>query len=364
LGSGIPRSIEQITPDYLSETLRSRGLIDRARVASLECQGIGAGVGFLGQLARLHLTYDGDAPGAPRSVVVKMPTLDPGGREVCRIFQFYEREIRFYDEVARDVELRVPRCYFSSMDIEADDYLLLLEDITDARIGDEVAGCTAAEAEKAVRSIAAFHAAWWESPKLDRLDWMPYINSPVNQSAEASYNQAYEPFLQSFGDRLSPAMRTIADTMRTHVIDLENQLEPAPRTILHGDFRLDNIFFSKPDAASAIALIDWQISNRGRGVFDVAYFLASCVEPDVRRENEERLMRMWHTIATGGRGGYSFDDAWTDYRRAVLFCNVYTVVGIGTLDAANERGTALFHAWLRRRSAAIEDLDAGKLLPA
>jgi hypothetical protein len=297
-------------------------------------------------------------------MIAKMPTLDPGGREVCRIFQFYEREIRFYDDIARDVALRVPRCYFSAMDVEADDYLLLLEDITDARMGDEVAGCSALEAEMAVRAIAAFHAAWWESPMLERLDWMPFINSPVNQSAESSYNQAYEPFLQSFGDRLSPSMRAIADAMRTHVIDIENEMEPAPRTILHGDFRLDNIFFNQPGAASPITLIDWQISNRGRGAFDVAYFLASCVEPDVRRANEDRLVRMWHEIATGGRSGYSFEEAWTDYRRAVLFCNVYTVVGVGTLDAANERGMELFRAWMRRRGAAIEELDAGELMPA
>ena len=97
----------------------------------------------------------------------------------------------------------------------------------------------------------------------------------------------------------------------------------------------------------------------------MGYFLSSCIEPGVRRAEEMRLLRLWHEIATAGNSkGYTFDDALTDYRRSVLFCNVYTVIGIGNLAAANDRGTALFHAWLRRRSAAIEDLDAGELMPA
>jgi hypothetical protein len=363
MGSAIARCIEDLTPEYVTGALREGGVIRDARVTSCAASGLGVGVGFLGQLARLRLAYDRDEPGAPASLIAKMPTLDPGGREICRIFQFYEREIQFYDGVAPSVDLRVPRCYFSAMDIAADDYLLLLEDITDARIGDEVAGCGPEEAETAIRAIAAFHAAWWETPQFQRLDWMPYINGPVNQSAEASYGQAWEPFLAAFGERLSPKMLRIAEEMKPHVIDLLDSLEPSPRTICHADFRLDNIFFSAPGAQSPIVLIDWQISSKGRGVFDVAYFLSSCVEPEVRRKVEQPLVRAWHEIATAGRGGYTFEDAWTDYRRATLFCNVYTVVAIGTLDAANERGTALFEAWLRRRTAAIEELEAGELMP-
>jgi aminoglycoside phosphotransferase (APT) family kinase protein len=155
-------------------------------------------------------------------------------------------------------------------------------------------------------------------------------------------------------------MVAIGEEMKTHVVDLLDALAPPPCTVLHGDWRLDNIFFGPGN----VAAIDWQISTKGRGAFDVAYFLSSCLDPGIRRINEMPLLRMWHEIASdGGSGGYSFDDALTDYRRAVLFCNVYTVIAIGSLDPANERGVALLKAWLTRRSAAIEDLDAGELMP-
>jgi thiamine kinase-like enzyme len=352
--------MDQLTPEWLTSALRERGVIHDANVISARCEGIGVGAGFLGQLGRIRLEYDHPEQGAPASLIAKMPTLDPGGREICRIFQFYEREIRFYDNCTRNISVRVPKRYYSAMDEAADDYLILIEEIADAKMIDEVAGCTAAQSEQAIRGIAKFHAAWWNNPKLEQLTWMPYANSPVQQAAQPSYNQALEPFLSAFGDRLSPAMRRIASDMRTHVIDLLNMLAEEPRTIAHGDFRLDNIFFGKQ---GAVAAIDWQISVRGRGVFDVAYFLSSCVEPDLRKANEMRLLKMWHEIAAASDQGYSWDNAVSDYRLAVLFCNVYTVIGIGTLDAANERGLALFNAWLRRRSTAIEDLNAGELMP-
>ena len=105
-------------------------------------------------------------------------------------------------------------------------------------------------------------------------------------------------------------------------LDLLNDFEPAPRTIIHGDFRLDNMFFDHPDG-SPLAVIDWQISNRGRGIFDVAYFLCSSLEGDVRKEHEMRLLHLWHDIVIdGGAQAYSFDQALYDYRAGILLCNV------------------------------------------
>ena len=362
MGTTNPRSPEEMTPEWLTAALRSRGTIKDAAVTSARVEPIGEGAGFLGQLARLHLTYDRSEAGAPVTVIAKLPTLDPGGREVCRLFEFYEREIRFYDRIAPDVTLRVPRAYYTSMDPAADDFLLLLEDLCDVRMVDEVAGCTAQEAEQIIRGIAEQHARWWESPALAEVEtWMPAVNAPVQQTAEPAYNQAWEPFLQMFGDAQSQKVRAIGEAMKTKIVAILHELAPAPRTIIHGDWRLDNIFFG----SDCVAAIDWQIATIGRGAFDVGYFLSSCIEPEVRRAEEMRLLRLWHEIATAGHSnGYTFDDALIDYRRSVLFCNVYTVVAIGNLAAANDRGLALFHAWLRRRSAAIEELEAGALLPA
>ena len=151
----------------------------------------------------------------------------------------------------------------------------------------------------------------------------------------------------------------MSDVLRTHVVDLLNHSSKPPMTIVHGDYRLDNLFFG----TNGVAVIDWQVAHRGRGVFDVAYFLSGCLEPAARRAEEMRLLHLWYELATDGGHGYAFEDALRDYRRAVLYCHVYTVIAIGSLDPANERGMRVFQGWLRRRNAAIEELEAYALMP-
>jgi len=136
----IPRSPAEITPAWLTGVLRETNVIGDANIVSITTEAIGAGAGFLGQLARLNLTYDRDEAGAPGAVIAKLPALDPGGRGVANAFRFYEREIRFYEDVAADTHMSIPRRYYSAMDVEGDEYLLLLEDMAPAVVGDEAPG--------------------------------------------------------------------------------------------------------------------------------------------------------------------------------------------------------------------------------
>jgi hypothetical protein len=358
--SETPRRFEEITPAWLTALLRESGTLGDARITDIAVEPIGIGVGFLGQLSRLRVRYDRSGPELPPTLIGKLPTLDPGGRQICQLFKFYEREIRFYRELPGRIPVRVPRCYASVMDVDADDFMILLEDFGALPMGDDAAGCSPAQADVAVRTIAGLHAAWWASAELDGLDWVPMSNAPVHQFAEPAYQQSLEPFLTLFGDHLSPRMRAITERLAKHVVDLLDLLARPPITVAHGDYRLDNMFFD----GARVAAIDWQIAFRGSGAFDLAYFLSGCLDPTVRRAEEMRLVRLWYELASGGRSGFTFDDALLAYRRAVLYCHVYTVIATGSLNASNERGMAVFRAWLHRRSAAIEDLDAGALMPA
>jgi aminoglycoside/choline kinase family phosphotransferase len=356
----MPRTVGEITAPWLTAILRENGILKETAVTVVAAEPLGVGTGFLGQLARLRLTYDRPDANAPSTLVAKLPSLDAGGRQVSQLFQFYDREARFYRELAGAMPLRVPRCYASLADADAGDYLLLLEDFGHWPIGDDASGCSAVEAEVAIRTLARLHRAFWESPALERLDWVPMVNAPVHHLTEPAYAGSLEPFLKNFGDALSPRMRGITERMAGRIVPLLDAGSRMPRTLIHGDYRLDNLFFPGRE----VAVIDWQIACRGQGAFDVAYFLSGCLEPAVRRTEEMRLLRLWHDLVTDGSAiAYPFDRALTDYRRSVLYCNVYTVIAIGSLDATNERGMAVFTGWLRRRSAAIEDLDAGELLP-
>ena len=361
----IPATPEELSADWLTDALRSTGTIGGANVVSYESQRVGEGAGFIGQLALVTLRYDRPEEGAPASLIAKFPAVDPGGREIGNIFRFYEREARFYEQIAGEIDIRTPRCYYNGMDLTAGEFILLLEDLAPACVGDQLEGCTAAEMRLAVREVAKLHATWWDHPRLESLDWMPYINDRVNQSAEGAYQRALPAFVEFVKDKVPASIVALAEKQQHRVIASLDRMVTRPITIVHGDYRMDNLFFQTPQGGSPLAVIDWQIANRGVGVFDVAYLLSGNVDSRIRKAKERDVLKMYHdTLLAGGVKGYSFDKCWDDYRFCVLFCLVYNVIGMGTLDMANERGVAMWTSWLKRTAAAIEDLDAADLLPA
>jgi aminoglycoside/choline kinase family phosphotransferase len=363
----IPAGPQDLTTEWLTDALRAGGVISGSKVTSFEKEIMGEGAGFMGQLARVKLEYDADAPRAPSSLIAKFPSNMPENRQVADAFHFYEREIRFYEEVAGEVELRTPRCYYSDMDVEAGRYILLIEDLVPARVGDQLTGCLEHEAALAITNLAKFHATWLDNPKLSEMEWMPAIDAPwYTQAVVDSYAQIWPQFLQRFGDKLSPQMVATGQRVGEKAGLIMQEMAGPPRTIIHGDYRLDNLFFGTEQGRPTLAVADWQIASRGRGVFDVAYFMSGGVPADLRRANEMTLLRDYHRILTanGSAADYDFDECLRDYRKSVVFCLVYPVIGGGSVDMGNDRGVALWDTWLDRNVAAIEELAAAEMIPA
>jgi hypothetical protein len=207
-------------------------------------------------------------------------------------------------------------------------------------------------------------AGWWQSAKLAALDWMPAANDPVHLAVEGIYQQCWPGFLQFAAGKLPDRVKHVGECLANRINRIQHTLTERPKTIVHGDYRLDNLFFASPQGGVPFAAVDWQIAFRGCGTFDVAYLLGGNLRPAARRELERELMQLYHErLRAGGVAGYDFATCWNDYRLSVLFCLVYVVVSIGTLDPANARGLALFHAWLERVGAAIQDLDIEQVMP-
>ena len=73
----LPGNLEGLTDSWLTEALRSNGVIQNAKVTISGTEEIGAGTGLMGTLARLYLEYDTPEEGAPKTLVVKLPTTAP-----------------------------------------------------------------------------------------------------------------------------------------------------------------------------------------------------------------------------------------------------------------------------------------------
>ena len=360
----IPQSPDALSAEWLTAALQSGGA-GNARVASFDYEPIAAGVGFLGKLGRLHLRYAEGGKDRPRTLVVKQPTLDAKSRQLAKMFRFYEREVAFYREVGPGAGIRIPTLHFGAADPQSGDFVLLMEDLAPARVGDQLAGCSAQAAHSAIGALAKCHALWWENPRLKSFTWLPATNDPINHFAQFAYQGCWEPFVQFVGAKMTPTLRRTGEALANNVVRMLDGFVERPTTLLHGDYRADNLFFGGATrGVSALAAVDWQVSARGAGAFDLAYFLSGNVSTEVRRSIEVDLLKHYTDILReNGVREYGLEPCLEDYRFGVLFCLLYSVIVIGTLDPTNARGVAVFHTNFERVAAAITDLDAGAMMP-
>jgi aminoglycoside/choline kinase family phosphotransferase len=332
---------------------------------SCHVQLFGEGKGFSGQLARVGLRYDLAEAGAPASLIAKFqfPHPDPDIRAAVFQARIHEREFRFYRDVAQDVALRTPRMYYGALRPATGECVLLLEDLAPAQTLSLLDGCTAEDAALVLRHLAAFHAAWWEHPRLGAMDWLPGFGEQA-ENVQRQYTQAWALFLTKVGDLLPYGIVTLGARLKDHVATVKRYLGRQPRTFLHGDFHLHNLLFDSTAGARTLSVIDWQACSRGRATRDLVHFLVTGLPPDRRRAHELDLLRLYHTTLTEHAvREYSFKQCLHDYRFTMLDELHFLVMVLAHVDfSANEAASRIRDMAIERVGAAILDHNPGELL--
>ncbi|MBA4019488.1 MAG: hypothetical protein C0483_20170 [Pirellula sp.] len=345
-----PTSPETLSPQWLTAVLRAGGGLIEGNVIAFTAQKIGTEVGFLDVVARVTPTYDRACEHAPASLVVKISSSEGTYRQIGNFYNAYEREGKFYETVAPGSVIRLARYFGRDSDPESGAHALMLEDLAALDAGDQVQGLTLQQALATVETIGRFHAQWWDSPRLATLDWMPHRNLKP-----ARFQAAWPKFRELFGPQLPPAAIVLGDELAERLETLLEEMEQGPHTIVHSDFRADNLLFDARATADPVVVLDWQLAIRGRGIMDVARLLCGSLKPRDRAECEVDLLRGWHeTLLRGGVREYSWARATEDYRKAVLLCLYYPVTIHEAEEAAGKRGAALAHEQIERFFAAAE----------
>jgi aminoglycoside/choline kinase family phosphotransferase len=275
----------------------------------------------------------------------------------------YQREVRFYQRLADRTRLPTPCCYYADVDPETGLHVLLLEDLAPARSVSAVAGCSSEQAERAVCEIAHFHAAWWEEPELEEMAWLIDVD-PDPAALSAAHDRWWPDFLAQADHILPVPVREIGERLGPHRAHIASHLtRTRPRTLVHSDYKLDNLVLGSPEGGVSFAVVDWQLMRRGRGVFDVAYFLTGSLEPDHRRTLEMDLLETYHRILIDdGVRGYPFDQCLYDYRLSLLGRFGALISTIVAMPFTKEQIQMHLEVLLPRSCAAIVDHDAGALL--
>ena len=237
------------------------------------CEHFGV-VGLISEVARVRLSYGRHGKG-PASVVVKIPRTGPAGGSVGQP-GVYEREARFFAEVAPDVGVDVPGCLASHWDPGTGHFILVLEDLGHLRVGDQLSGISDDEALAVSRLLAQLHSYWWMHPRLDALGWLPTELDEVGRLTEGA---DYRLLAEQWGDVLGSERLQRARAILAAFPALVEDIDSTPRTLLHGDARGDNLLFGD----DRIVMIDWQAALRGpSGARDLAQLCATTLDPDQR----------------------------------------------------------------------------------
>lgn len=358
-----PTGPDELSAGWLTTALRAGGAIRRASVVTFTTTALTVEKGITGVLTLVALGYDQPEPGAPATLVVKFSAAHPDLRAVLHEMRFFEREVRFYADLAEATPIRTPRCYAAEIDRDSGWSVLLLEDLSALRNGSWVGGSSLEDLRLALTGIAAVHAAWWESPVLAEHAWLGLASlTSVPQMQQVAVD-TWPGFLRRLSAPASREILAAGELIRRHLHAVGAYLlETPPRTLVHHDFDGDNLFFAAAAGHPALTVIDWQLTTRAHPAVDVAWLVAGQCEPPERRAHEQHLVRDYHALLVGhGVTDYSFAQCWEDYRLALLLAAARVCSSVGFQPGPPG---GFWDVVFPRYAQALADLQVGELLEA
>lgn len=352
----IPKSMTDITADWLTAALRAGGAIS-CRVVRAETAPMSESVGLLSSMFRSRLWYDAQTGGEPSSVVIKMEPDRQQYRAYVEGVHGFEREIRFYREIGPTAPLRTPRFFYGDFDVHR--AVIILEDLEHLQSRDQIVGLRNEEAAAAVRQIARLQARYWDNDALTSLHWIPMHERRLT----AHYDEYWPAFEEAFGKRIGQEAVALGRRLRGKSAWLHAELAARPCTLCHSDFRADNLLFG--GIADEVVVIDWQIVIRSLGAMDVARLVGGSEPASERTAHPMDVLSAWYeTLCGEGVRDYGFDAALDDLRLGILInlgipLRLSMMVGL----EPRRRERRLLEAITTRMFACALEVDAASRLP-
>ncbi|CAK9112051.1 WD repeat-containing protein 64, partial [Durusdinium trenchii] len=431
-----PVQASEVTTDWVAAQLpeASAALLADVRVVPLSGgpdaeSALDKPQGFIGETVRLMLQASGgeaDQGKLPKTLIAKFGTRDLKMAFKMRVVSLYMRETAFYQHLAPQIasalplscgmQLQVPKVYASCYDDLSAEFVILMEDAAPLRPGDERVGATWQLGCSVATRYARMHSVFWSSSLAELntehnlrwhacYDWMnmhPLVVDDLVQKALPKMMS--EP---RFSSLVPPESQRVLRRFLDHLPTVLAELKRGPMTFIHADCRVENMLF--PDSIEGYSQdkvchaglafddvydrrgipwvsVDWQTSTKGKGVYDLAYFVALDLEmaPDAGTACDHLLVSKYYAElakcvrARNGEpatedtaqlvaslGGYTLEQCWRDYRLTMFLAALIPIAvmqpeSIGTEGL--ERAQFVRESMLRRCVRALERVDAKQVL--
>lgn len=342
-------TIDECTAGWYTDLLRNAGVLDGdASVASVAHAPFGSDESMMSSLFRASLTYEPAAAGPP-SLVVKFASPSEEQRFVASMTKFYEREIRFYNEIAEQMTVETPRCFLAEINTEDQSFVLVLEEVAGRRQVDQITGVGYDDAVIALKEMADFHATFWGKDLDAEAETFLRFDSPMLHAVLPDmFDGQWATTRPKVVDVLPAEVLAMCDNRNSRTADLLRAMHGTD-TLCHGDFRSDNLLF---DADGTVLALDYQLGTVCHGMTDVAYFIGQSVDDEVAATRADDLIKIYaEQLATHGID-LDIDETMVHYRAALVFF-LSLPVGMLAFDTVPERALELGRTMLRRASAEI-----------
>ena len=274
---GIPRTIDGVSPAYLTGILRADGSLESSVcVTAVEVQKISSEeTGLTSSVYFLKLMFD-RATSCPSAVVYKMLNQDFVMRILFKMADLASNEINFLREYPKRVAdgrpaIRIPRPLATQYNDRTQDFAIVSEDLRAVgRPGSQLRGTVDVipDAKRALDALAVLHADYWEDYD-SALSFLKKQNHPKRAIVPVVFKDSWPKAIAWMRERPGlthvDAIAAVGEELLSPDLPPGQYMEECqtpPLTVIHGDCHSENFLF--PTAATEAAIVmDFQLTAIG-----------------------------------------------------------------------------------------------------
>ncbi len=337
---------QQVIDQHLTDTL-----VKQVNIISVDT----------GTTTRIRIKVDHNGPKSfPRYWFIKIPSLSWRARLITALPRLLHTEIRFYKELVENTPVKTPIA-LSATSLFGRGSTLVLNDITEHRgiAGSANDTYSAKQASLFIEQLAKLHAKYWN--KTNNHPKYNWLAGPIRRLEDALGSALAVPLmkqgLKKAGDLVPQSLHKPAIQYAHNRRKAMRFLNQRTQTIIHHDCHPGNLFWHDKTPG----LLDWQMVRIGEGISDIAYFLATSLSPNTRKDNEHHLITHYvQSLKKQGITNINPKQMYTRYRAHLLYPFEAMLV---TLAIGEMMDLKANHTLINRTSAAIDDNNTFLLFP-
>jgi len=315
----------------------------------------------IGTTTRVRLAIEHNGPKTlPKRWFVKFPSMSCRARLITALPRLLHTEVRFYQEIAPSVPVSRPNILAGQSSF-GQGATLVLSDVTEfgATPGNPSDALSVSQASIVIEQLAHFHAHFWKPAHHDSS--FLWLAAPVRRVEDNLGALLAVPLMKrglKLVGNLVPA--TLHEPLMRYARNRKQAmsfLTSETQTLIHHDCHPGNLFWVK----SSPGFLDWQLVRIGEGISDISYFLATALDPEIRRNHENNFLEMYlHVLAEKGIAEIEKKSLLHRYRAHLVYAFEAMIM---TLAVGGMMPIASNIELIRRTAQAIEDHNALSVLP-